>query len=75
MTDVISNEAAVADMDAPPPAAAPSDEELIGQLVARVGFPPNREGFLYAASGWMAAIFSYSTGGSKPAELCRRRRL
>jgi DNA-binding CsgD family transcriptional regulator len=40
-----------------------------------VGFPPNRGGFLYAASGWMAAIFSYSTGGSKPAELCRRRRL
>ena len=31
--------------------------------------------FLYAAPGWMAAIFSYSTGGSKPAELCRRRRL
>jgi hypothetical protein len=40
-----------------------------------VGFPPNRGGFLYAASGWMAAIFSYSTGGSKPAVLCRRRRL
>ena len=40
-----------------------------------VGFPPNRGGFLYAAPGWMAAIFSYSTGGSKPAELCRRRRL
>ena len=42
---------------------------------ALVGFPPNRGGFLYAAPGWMAAIFSYSTGGSKPAELCRRRRL
>ena len=40
-----------------------------------LGFPPNRGGFLYAAPGWMAAIFSYSTGGSKPAELCRRRRL
>lgn len=44
-------------------------------VVACVGFPPNRGGFLYAAPGWMAAIFSYSTGGSKPAELCRRRRL
>ncbi len=41
----------------------------------KLGFPPNRGGFLYAAPGWMAAIFSYSTGGSKPAELCRRRRL
>jgi hypothetical protein len=38
-----------------------------------VGFPRNRGGFLYAASGWMAAIFSYSTGGSNPAELWRRR--
>jgi len=38
-----------------------------------MGFPRNRGGFLYAASGWMAAIFSYSTGGSNPAELWRRR--
>ena len=38
-----------------------------------LGFPRNRGGFLYAASGWMAAIFSYSTGGSNPAELWRRR--
>ena len=42
-------------------------------LVARVGFPPNRGGIVYAASGWMAAIFSYSIGGSNPAELCLRR--
>jgi hypothetical protein len=41
--------------------------------VESVGFPRNRGGFLYAASGWMAAIFSYSTGGSNPAELWRRR--
>jgi len=34
-----------------------------------VGFPWKRGGFLYAASGWMAVIFSYSTGGSNPAEL------
>jgi hypothetical protein len=40
-----------------------------------LGFPSNRGGFLYAASDWMAAIFSYSTGASKPAELCRRLRL
>lgn len=38
-----------------------------------LGFPPNRGGVVYAASGWMAAIFSYSIGGSNPAELCRRR--
>jgi hypothetical protein len=47
-------------------------DEMFGKTL---GFPPNRGGFLYAAPGWMAAIFSYSTGGSKPAELCRRRRL
>ena len=53
-------------------------EPITGERSYRLhvlGFPPNRGGFLYAASGWMAAIFSYSTGGSKPAELCRRRRL
>jgi hypothetical protein len=49
--------------------------QLKHSFVTPLGFPPNRGGFLYAASGWMAAIFSYSTGGSKPAELCRRRRL
>jgi hypothetical protein len=37
-----------------------------------LGFPRKRGGFLYAASGLMAAIFSYSTGGSNPAELWRR---
>ena len=52
---------------------------LLARLIARgalaedLGFPRNRGGFLYAASGWMAAIFSYSTGGSNPAELWRRR--
>src|SRR4029079_2579038 len=39
------------------------DENKLGRT-SRVGFPPNRGGFLYAASGRMAAIFSYSTGGS-----------
>jgi len=42
-----------------------------GQYVL-VGFPRNRGGILYAASDWMTAIFSYSIGGSNPAELCRR---
>jgi len=37
-----------------------------------LGFPRNRGGILYAASDWMTAIFSYSIGGSNPAELCRR---
>jgi hypothetical protein len=45
----------------------------IEQAKGVLGFPRNRGGFLYAASGWMAAIFSYSTGGSNPAELWRRR--
>jgi hypothetical protein len=49
----------------PPPQPQPPPQPL--------GFPRNRGGFLYAASGWMAAIFSYSTGGSNPAELWRRR--
>ena len=46
---------------------------LAEKYPAGMGFPRNRGGFLYAASGWMAAIFSYSTGGSNPAELWRRR--
>jgi len=37
-----------------------------------MGFPSNRGGFIYAASGWMAAILSYSSGASNAAELCRR---
>jgi hypothetical protein len=54
----------------------PELRERAVRMVAEIsdlGFPRNRGGFLYAASGWMAAIFSYSTGGSNPAELWRRR--
>ena len=39
------------------------------------GFPPKSWRLPYAASGRMAVIFSYSIGGSNPAELCRRRAL
>ena len=39
------------------------------------GFPPKSWRIPYAASGRMAVIFSYSIGGSNPAELCRRRAL
>ena len=62
--------------------ALPAEDQATLSLAMRVaaprisylmGFPRNRGGFLYAASGWMAAIFSYSTGGSNPAELWRRR--
>jgi len=52
----------------------PDDYQYIAATLEDIlGFPRNRGGFLYAASGWMAAIFSYSTGGSNPAELWRRR--
>jgi hypothetical protein len=35
-----------------------------------MNFSPNRGGVVYAASGSMAAIFSYSISGSNPVELC-----
>lgn len=40
----------------------------------RLGFPGNRGGFGYAASGWRAAV-SKLFGDSIPAELCRLRTL
>ena len=61
----------------PPPSGSAATRRAIWNTIrgSLVGFPRNRGGFLYAASGWMAAIFSYSTGGSNPAELWRRREL
>jgi putative transposase len=50
---------------------------LSKSTVSRVchGFPPKSWRVPYAAPGRMAVIFSYSIGGSSPAELCRRRAL